>query len=474
MKPRGPNGIVASATTDPRLRSTPATHMPETPTPFAAARASARTNPGREARRIDGAVARASAQTTGIRFAARPSAASLETSLARSLKAHPDEAIAPLAGVPYVLQDVFDVAGLPTHCGAGFSEPFDTPAEKSGALHHKLDTLGMVLAAKTAPGEFGIDPVGDFAAPPETDRLPKDAEPDRRQAAPAAGNTARAVAERVVPLGFALDTCCGLRFAAAQLGLFAYRMEPNALAGEGAYPIAPSLDSAGCVTTNAEDLACLLGSLYGAGSRDSVPDEPSGLFITDLGTAPAPSVKAAALRLCRELELEENPGAQKEYGPRLAKAADALPVILARHLYSLHRHWIEEYRGHYHPETLAFIESGAHCTAAEAEMAETAQGHLKEALAQFFRKHDFLMLPASPYPLKPQAEAGARSREAFFRLAAPAALAALPAVTLPVPCGDGTTASIQILPHPRKLYFVPEILAQLVGFFRDGSSRVPE
>ncbi|MEM8868639.1 MAG: amidase family protein, partial [Verrucomicrobiota bacterium] len=73
------------------------------------------------------------------------------------LKAGCAQESAPLSGVPYILQDMIDVAGLPTLCGAPFKQMLDAPLEDSSLLHQKLGRLGATFFAKTVPAEFGVD-----------------------------------------------------------------------------------------------------------------------------------------------------------------------------------------------------------------------------------------------------------------------------------------------------------------------------
>ena len=63
----------------------------------------------------------------------------------------------PLSGVPYILQDMFDLKGLPTRCGAPFGAPFEAPLDDSSLLAQTLNNSGAAFIAKSVPSEFGWD-----------------------------------------------------------------------------------------------------------------------------------------------------------------------------------------------------------------------------------------------------------------------------------------------------------------------------
>jgi Asp-tRNA(Asn)/Glu-tRNA(Gln) amidotransferase A subunit family amidase len=135
----------------------------------------------------------------------------------------------PLSGVPYLLQDLFDVEGLATRCGAPFQELFEAPLEDGSLLYHKLKSLGAALLGKTVPGEFGISLRGhnkSFGDCPHAEGL-------RYVCGGGAGTCAYAVKAGWGPLAFGLDSSAGIRIPAAFHGLFGFRMGNNDYARNG-------------------------------------------------------------------------------------------------------------------------------------------------------------------------------------------------------------------------------------------------
>ena len=126
----------------------------------------------------------------------------------------------PLTGIPYVLQDLFDVRGMVTTCGAPFSEPFEIIADESSLLAEELDHLGACCFGKTMPAEFGYGLRGrnrSYGNCPHARGL-------SLVCGGGAGSTAFSVYNGFAPLGFGLDGNGGMRLPAALHGLFGFRM----------------------------------------------------------------------------------------------------------------------------------------------------------------------------------------------------------------------------------------------------------
>ncbi|WP_436792871.1 amidase [Actinospongicola halichondriae] len=120
----------------------------------------------------------------------------------------------PFAGVPTMVKDMVDFAGLPTRFGSdAFSNA--APASKHDPLVQQIDDLGMTVIAKTTMPEFGFTPSTEFADGPPT-RNPWNLD---RSAGGSSGGSASMVAAGVVPIAHAADgggstripaACCGL------------------------------------------------------------------------------------------------------------------------------------------------------------------------------------------------------------------------------------------------------------------------
>ncbi|WP_323825367.1 amidase family protein, partial [Pseudomonas aeruginosa] len=64
--------------------------------------------------------------------------------------------VGPLAGVPFAVKNLIDVAGLPTLAGSKINRDLP-PAGRDGALVRRLEAAGAVLVGTLAMGEYAYD-----------------------------------------------------------------------------------------------------------------------------------------------------------------------------------------------------------------------------------------------------------------------------------------------------------------------------
>jgi len=430
--------------------------MADTPRNFAAWSALARGDPERLADRFFGKYERLPPESRRAFIASTPD----RDALVRNIKAACADGDAPLAGVPYMLQDLFDVEGLPTRCGAPFQELFDTPPEDGALLHHKLKSLGGALLAKTVPGEFGVSLRGrnkSFGDCPHAEGL-------RYVCGGGAGTCAHAVKAGWVPLAFGLDSSAGIRIPAAFHGLFGFRMGNNDYARNGVFPIVPSLESVGWVCANADDLQTTVEAFHPQ-PRAMEPATPRGYRLDDPSIPLDPKLKAGLMDLVRQLDTDDNPEPNKALCKAFKEANEAFSTIESRELYAVHQHWIEEYRPRYDEDLLRLIEAGQICTPEKADRAAAVQQDVREAMTAFFRTYDYLAVPISPAPNPDKAGWSGQLKNDLRRLNAPASLSFLPALILPFPCGGGRPGAVQLILNPRKIHLAAAILEQVRGFY---------
>ena len=369
----------------------------------------------------------------------------------------------PLSCVPYALQDLFDVYDLPTACGAPFTELFDLPLDDSSRLYEKLTSLGACLFAKTVPSEFGIDPQGRNPTYGNCTHPANQA----FVCGGGAGAAARAVSAGLVPLAFGLDTAGGIRIPAAFHGLFGFRMDNNHYARDGVFPMMPSIESVGWVNHCLEDLLTTFRAFYPAVADDHQCEAPRGYLLSGLGSKLSNEVNAGLCGIARELNIDEDPQLGTQLRQTLSKTAAAYQTLEARELHAIHQYWLEEYRDQYDPTVLERIERGLHCPPAEAEACAQIQQHTRIAFSEFFERYDYLLLPICPEPNPDQSAWSDALESATMQLIAPASLAFLPTLIMPFSCADGRHSAVQIILSPRKLHIVPELLAQLTGYYAD-------
>ncbi len=380
--------------------------------------------------------------------------------LARKLVKSAHRMDAPLAGIPYTIQDLIDVADLPTSCGAPFRQPFEGIAETTSELFQTLDSMGACLFAKTVPAEFGVDIRGrnlSYGNCPHPDS-------DQYVLGGGAGSTVRSVKEGLVPLGLGLDTSGGLRVPCAFQGCFGFRMGHNAYTESGLFPVMPSVESVGWVADSISTLQETFRAFY-PNAFSVINDEPKGFLVDDPCCHITPEVKSSFLLLARELDIREDPEEYTRLNQSFQGAGGALQLLQARELYTVHQYWVDEYRNRYDANLLRRIYRGMECNSAEVEHSGQIQERIRRRFARFFERYDYLLMPISSMSTPLHCDWNVDMESDLLQLTAPASLSALPALILPFICEDGRHSAAQLIVNPRKLEIVPEILAQVAGYY---------
>ncbi|MBL9213621.1 MAG: amidase, partial [Opitutaceae bacterium] len=351
-----------------------------------------------------------------------------EEELAAALAAVP--AGSPLARVPYLAKDLFDVAGLPTYAGSDFlPEVRPTPA-RDGAIITALARSGAVLAGKTHLHEFAYGITGENIHYGDCERP---GFPERTTGGSSSGSAA-AVAAGVVPLALGSDTGGSVRVPAAFCGLYGFRLTPRDAWISDAVPLARSYDTAGWFTANAADMRAAIHALVGLGRTQGAP-RGCYLEMPGLDPAVATACEHAALAFTSRAEPAVRDALRRGFAP----SADTYNTIVALEAWEVHRPWAEKYRTHYSPGVWQRL-NRAHGITPEMSRAATAHTAEVHALwAEYFRGHDFLVLAASPAPAFTREEFTLENRMRVLTLTAPASIGGLPVLTIPVPLPSGLT-----------------------------------
>lgn len=185
-----------------------------------------------------------------------------------------------LTGVPLAWSDQIATEAFHTSAGsrmlASYRSPFDASVVQA------LTAQGMVSLGKLNVDEFGMGSSGTQSAFGPV-RNPWDAS---RVPGGASGGSAAAVAAGLSPAAVASDSGSGLRLPAALCGLTALRPTYGRVSRFGLVAHASSLDQIGPMARSALDCAWLLSALAGPDpERDSTTlDEPATDYVAGLDT----------------------------------------------------------------------------------------------------------------------------------------------------------------------------------------------
>src|SRR5437588_161835 len=123
--------------------------------------------------------------------------------------------LGPLAGVPFAVKNLFDVAGLPTLAGSKINRSHPA-ARRDATLIERLEAAGAVLVGALNMGEYAYDFTGENVHDGPS-RNPHDM---TRMTGGSSGGSGAAVAGGLVPVALGSDTNGSIRVPASLCGLF--------------------------------------------------------------------------------------------------------------------------------------------------------------------------------------------------------------------------------------------------------------
>jgi len=346
----------------------------------------------------------------------------------------------PLHGVPYLLKDLYDLAGVPTMAGSTFLDQARGRPAQGGALPRRLGELGAVCAGKTHLVEFAAGLFGDNA---HYGDCPHPFFPDRVSGGSSSGSAAL-VAAGVVPLAIGSDTGGSVRLPAAFCGLYGFRLSPRDDFIRDAMPLSPSLDTSGWFTTNAADMLTTIKALVGPSTPDK---EPRGCFLPaeEFGIPFDADTTAACDRAAAKFAAPADRATTTALLAAWQGAIDAYTVTALSEAHTVHRDWLAPYRAHYEPSIWQRFSDGGRYPPEQIAQAKAVTATVRAAWRQFFADHDFLVLPCAPFPALHKADCTPEARRRILTLTTPASLGGLPVLTIPVPLPSGLTAGLQII-----------------------------
>jgi aspartyl-tRNA(Asn)/glutamyl-tRNA(Gln) amidotransferase subunit A len=301
----------------------------------------------------------------------------------------------PLEGIPVLVKDLANTAGLRTTYGSGMYA--DHVPDADAGVVERIRRAGGIVLAKSATHEFGWGLTtesrrfGPTRNPWSTDRTPGGS----------SGGSAAALAAGYAPLAIGSDTAGSIRIPAAFCGVTGLKPTYGAVDPAGVHPLAPSLDHIGPMARTVRDLR-LLWSVIGPGTgfddrRDAVTESLTVGVLTEfdgvaLGAAQTDACATAAAALsdagCRIVTVRRD---------ALPPAYPILAATVLAEGRQTHRHrglWpdrADEY-GH---DVRARLELADAADPADYLRAQHDRAHLHAAMSRLFTTVDVLLSPVS-------------------------------------------------------------------------------
>ncbi len=313
------------------------------------------------------------------------------------------EQLGPLAGVPFAVKNLFDIAGLPTRAGSKINRD-RAPAKEDATLIERLEDAGAVLVGALNMGEYAYDFTGENAHYGPSHN-PHDLS---CMTGGSSGGSGAAVGGGLVPLALGSDTNGSIRVPSSLCGVFGLKPTYGRLSRAKTFPFVDSFDHLGPFARSVADLAASYDAMQGRDRADpaqsSSPREPTfdgldrslkGLRIARLGGYFAASGLpeafeavdrvAGALGATRVVEL-----------PEAARARAAAYVITRIEGAALHVDRLRERAQDYDPDVRDRLIAGAMLPGVWAVKAQKFRQWFSARARELFRDVDILIAPATP------------------------------------------------------------------------------
>jgi len=311
--------------------------------------------------------------------------------------------VGPLAGVPFAVKNLFDVAGLPTRAGSKINRD-RAPAARDATLIERMETAGAVLVGALNMGEYAYDFTGENVHDGPS-RNPHDT---TRMTGGSSGGSGSAVGGALAPIALGSDTNGSIRVPSSFCGIFGLKPTYGRLSRARSFPFVASLDHLGPFARSVADLALAYDAMQGPDAEDSACTtrglEPTLPLIanpvSDLRIAIAggyfqknvfPEAVEAVSRVARAL------GATKVVDiPEAARARAAAYVISTTEGASLHLDRLRQRANDFDPAVRDRLIAGAMVPAALIDRAQKFRRWYRAEFAEIFKSIDVLLAPATP------------------------------------------------------------------------------
>lgn len=369
----------------------------------------------------------------------------------------------PLAGVPFAVKNLVDVAGLPTLAGSKINAD-QAPAERDGALVRRLEASGAILVGALNMGEYAYDFTGRNAHYGPA-RNPHHTE---HMTGGSSSGSATATGAGLVSFTIGSDTNGSIRVPASFCGIFGLKPTYGRLSRAGSFLFTGSLDHLGPLARSVADLALTYDAMQGADADDPVsaqrpvervmPELDRGVeglrFARTAGyftEGAQPEALEAVERVARALgatRAVEIPGA--------SRARAAAFIITSVEGANLHLERLRTRAADYDPETRPRFLAGALVPATWYAQAQRYRRRFRQEMAGLFEEVDVILAPTTPFaaPRLDQTTMTLGGREVPIRpnlgiYTQPLSFIGLPIVNVPVwPDGGGLPLGVQVIAAP--------------------------
>jgi len=323
-------------------------------------------------------------------------AAAIDEARARGKK------LGPLAGVPFAVKNLFDVAGLTTVAGSKINRD-NPPAARDATLIERLEAAGAILLGALNMGEYAYDFTGENIHDGPS-RNPHDL---KRMTGGSSGGSGGAVGGGLVPFALGSDTNGSIRVPSSLCGIFGLKPTYGRLSRARTFPFVSSLDHLGPLARSTRDLALAYDAMQGYDAEDPAcndrPAEPV-VPLLDRGTEGLRIAVASGYFKCKSGEacyaidrVASALGANRDIEiPPAERARAAAFTITAAEGASLHLQRLRQRATDYDPAVRDRLIAGAMTPATLVLKAQKFRRWYREEVLKLFDEVDAILAPATP------------------------------------------------------------------------------
>ncbi len=381
-----------------------------------------------------------------------------------------------LAGVPFAVKNLFDVAGLTTLAGSKINAE-NPPAIKDATAVARLKQAGAVLVGTLNMDEYAYGFVTENSHYGATHN-PHDLS---RVAGGSSGGSAAAVAAGLVPLTLGSDTNGSIRVPAAFCGIFGFKPTYGRLSRAGVALFSSSFDHIGHFATSVRDIATVFDVLQGEDDRDPIcTKRPSveTLHVTSLQNidnlriaiadnyfvkGANPEALAAVEQVARALNVTEYVTI-----PEADCARAAAFVITACEGANLHLEQLRSRPQDFDPATRDRFLAGALIPSSWYIQAQRFRRWYRDRVREIFQKVDVIIAPTTPCsaPLIGQQTMILDGEEILVRphlglYTQPLSFIGLPVLSVPIQQENGLPLGVQLIAAPYNEALILQVAAVL-------------
>lgn len=380
-----------------------------------------------------------------------------------------------LAGVPFAVKNLFDIAGIITLAGSKINAE-NPPATQDATAVAKLKQAGGVLVGALNMDEYAYGFVTENSHYGAT-RNPHDLQ---RVAGGSSGGSAAAVAAGLVPVTLGSDTNGSIRVPAALCGVLGLKPTYGRLSRAGVALFSSSFDHIGPFARSVRDIATIFDVLQGEDAQDPVctkrPPEPclpqinqdiSGIRIAIADDyfvkGATPEALAAVETVARALDVNEYVTI-----PEADRARAAAFVITATEGANLHLEKLRSRPQDFDPATRDRFLAGALIPSSWYLQAQRFRRWYRDRVREIFQNIDIILAPTTPIsaPLIGQQTMILDGEEILVRphlglFTQPLSFIGLPVLSVPIQLPNSLPLGVQLIAAPYNEALILRVAAVL-------------